>query len=41
VARCAELVVKLKHHAQLDPASFTESGHGQLQDTETRVAVQA
>ena len=41
VTRCAELVAKLKHHAQLDPATFGESGHGQLQDTETRLAVQA
>jgi len=41
VTRCAELVAKLKHHAQLDPATFGESGHGQLQDTETRLAAQA
>jgi len=41
VTRCAELVAKLKYHAQLDPATFGESGHGQLQDTETRLAAQA
>jgi hypothetical protein len=41
VGRCADLVTKLKQHAQLDPATFGESGHGQLQDTETRIAIQA
>ena len=41
VAKCGELVGKLKHHAQLDPATFGEAGQGQLQDTESRLAIQA
>jgi hypothetical protein len=41
VARSADLVAKLRQHAQLDPATFGESGHGQLIDTESRIAIQA
>ena len=41
VQRMTELVVRLREQVELDPASFGESGHGQLQDTETRLVAQA